>query len=574
MGKLNIILVRYLFAFLFFALFLLLLFVPILHYANEFELNNELNHITNRLDQGINTFNSLIASLNSIITLYNMDTRFNTLWNWNYNPPEMEEFNKMSPVSLLQLRDLFIQTLVSHPLPLDTGIVFPNGAMVTSTGIIYYRPGDMPYYGILLQCDELTFEEWQLLLTNGSAFIPERTYSSGYFGDFDAITYTAVWGYMGFPNQIIFFATLPIDGIIKLLMENDIAETAYVKMYTAENKLLFARGDSHDGTFHVIRRENAAHSISYEIGIPDSYISVKMRPLRNMLLLYAGITVVFFILLSGLFAWRISKPERTFIEHVGLQGAGFTKGKFGIFKGYKDIYQDLAKTISVEKNQLETSLQMIESQTELIRVQTIDRIKKALFSGDEYTAQLILHECYSALSRSENSNITQLLVKMLLDMIQNLRQELSELSLDIEPPGYFPDKQEDFFRNQFPLYFTIICEKIRANKKKNISVFGREVQAYIDGHIYDPQLYLTMVADHFDISPPTVQKLVKQCTGQTFLNYIEKRRLEHAYELLSKTNENITNIAINCGFSGIVTFSRAFKRKYGFPPSQLREMQP
>jgi len=99
---------------------------------------------------------------------------------------------------------------------------------------------------------------------------------------------------------------------------------------------------------------------------------------------------------------------------------------------------------------------------------------------------------------------------------------------------------------------------------------GRDVLAFINQRFCDPNLYSTMVADHFKISSRTIQNLVKQCTGQTFLYYIEKLRLEKARELLSSSHDNMTQIAHACGFSNITTFYRSFKRVYGYPPGRLQ----
>jgi AraC-like DNA-binding protein len=79
-----------------------------------------------------------------------------------------------------------------------------------------------------------------------------------------------------------------------------------------------------------------------------------------------------------------------------------------------------------------------------------------------------------------------------------------------------------------------------------------------------------MAADHFSISPPTLQKMVKSITGQTFLVYVEKQRLRMAYEMLSGGDHTIQETAAECGFANANSFYKAFKRVYGYPPSNIR----
>jgi AraC-like DNA-binding protein len=162
---------------------------------------------------------------------------------------------------------------------------------------------------------------------------------------------------------------------------------------------------------------------------------------------------------------------------------------------------------------------------------------------------------------------------MLSAMIADLIKELSGVIPPIELPEYVLGNQAEVFEKKYPDCFARICENVRLHKEKNISTLGREVLAYINEHLYDPRMYITMAADHFNISAPTLQKLVKQCTDQTFLNYVEKRRLSRASELLSGTGDNIAQIARTCGFSSAASFSRSFKRIYGFPPSRLQEIR-
>ena len=566
--RLHILLVRYLLIFLFFAALLMLLFVPVYHYVTEFTLDNELTYITNGVEQGIAIFNTTISSLEHLILSTNRNPSFSIFREWHIHPPNQDEFNSINPVTLLELRNAFNLALASHSLLADTGILFPNGTMITRNGILYYQTNPFPFYGTFLECKNIDFEEWKLLLSIGSNFKPEQTYSSAYYGEYNAVTYAANWGYMGFPEKIIFFATLPIDRIITLLIEKNIAEAAYIKMYNSDGKLLFSQNEQSGGHFHIISRQSSPYSIIYEIGIPDSFIMQKLQPLRNLMILFACITAAFVILLSSLFAWRTSQPEMSFIEHIRQSGIATTK--FNKFTSLKHIYKELGEAISTKKSQLETSLQIIETQTVLIRIHTIEKIQQALISGDEFTAKAILQDCFTALSRPEDPIITAFLEKMLQDMISGLKYELPEIDLSIKPPVH-TGSQEDIFEKQYPLYFEMICKKIRAYKEKNISSLGREVLEYINENLYNSALYITMVANHFNISAPTLQKLVKQCTSQTFLDYVEKCRMERACELLSNSNESVSSIAHSCGFSNAATFSRCFKRRYGFPPSRLQE---
>ncbi|QNA45873.1 helix-turn-helix domain-containing protein [Lacibacter sediminis] len=52
--------------------------------------------------------------------------------------------------------------------------------------------------------------------------------------------------------------------------------------------------------------------------------------------------------------------------------------------------------------------------------------------------------------------------------------------------------------------------------------------------------------------------------------WIRKKRLEKAQELLSSTNMTVTDICYTLGFESVAHFSRLFKSHFGHPPSEFR----
>ena len=65
-------------------------------------------------------------------------------------------------------------------------------------------------------------------------------------------------------------------------------------------------------------------------------------------------------------------------------------------------------------------------------------------------------------------------------------------------------------------------------------------------------------------------KLFKTFTGYTPYDYLVKIRMEHAKNLLSKSNISVNELALNLGYSSFSSFSRAFKAYTGYSPSEYR----
>ena len=62
--------------------------------------------------------------------------------------------------------------------------------------------------------------------------------------------------------------------------------------------------------------------------------------------------------------------------------------------------------------------------------------------------------------------------------------------------------------------------------------------------------------------------------GETPNRYLQRRRVERAMFLLRTTDESVTDICMNVGFSSLGTFSRVFRDIVGEPPSAYRRRGP
>ena len=79
-----------------------------------------------------------------------------------------------------------------------------------------------------------------------------------------------------------------------------------------------------------------------------------------------------------------------------------------------------------------------------------------------------------------------------------------------------------------------------------------------------------MVAEHFSVSEPTLQKVIRQEKGCTFYDYVEKQRYSLAVQMLKDTESPIAQIASDCGYSSLNSFYKAFKRLANITPATMR----
>ena len=94
--------------------------------------------------------------------------------------------------------------------------------------------------------------------------------------------------------------------------------------------------------------------------------------------------------------------------------------------------------------------------------------------------------------------------------------------------------------------------------------------AYINDHLRDG-ISMKEMADLCHLSPSYFSRTFNKETGESFVNYINRRKVALAKELLRETNKSITQIAEEAGYINISNFIAVFKRMEGVTPSVYRQ---
>lgn len=87
---------------------------------------------------------------------------------------------------------------------------------------------------------------------------------------------------------------------------------------------------------------------------------------------------------------------------------------------------------------------------------------------------------------------------------------------------------------------------------------------------YMDDMTLDNLAAYAGFSRYTLSRMFRQHTGETFTQYLSRRRVDMAMELLASTRLPVTQVALQCGFNSIATFNRVFREVKGCTPTQYR----
>jgi len=92
---------------------------------------------------------------------------------------------------------------------------------------------------------------------------------------------------------------------------------------------------------------------------------------------------------------------------------------------------------------------------------------------------------------------------------------------------------------------------------------------FIQTHL-DQDLPLDALAQQAGFSAYHFARLFRQTTGTSPHQFVLRRRIEHAQQLLGRRDGSLTEIALACGFASQSHFTQVFKRQLGLTPRAYR----
>lgn len=127
------------------------------------------------------------------------------------------------------------------------------------------------------------------------------------------------------------------------------------------------------------------------------------------------------------------------------------------------------------------------------------------------------------------------------------------------------------------ILFSLIFRKIVEQSGQKISTWSHALQdlqirrAMELMHSHPAQNWtLEDLAKQVGLSRAGFAQKFKSYLGDTPLHYLTTIRIQKAMELLSSTDDNIESVALAVGYQDAFGFSKAFKKKVGFPPREFR----
>ncbi|SEG32387.1 Helix-turn-helix domain-containing protein [Butyrivibrio sp. Su6] len=173
---------------------------------------------------------------------------------------------------------------------------------------------------------------------------------------------------------------------------------------------------------------------------------------------------------------------------------------------------------------------------------------------------------------------------------------VSQLGLSVQQPIFKSDKSETIYNlikdmmdhNTFSveddlrrtgllaMFLSVLASGLSVTPKSDSGTdndYVTKAQAFVRSNYCNP-IKVTDIADYVCINRSYLYTLFQNRLGISPQQYLSSYRIAKATELLQLTSLSIESIAISCGYSDPLVFSKAFRQEKKLSPSQYRKSLP
>ena len=205
-----------------------------------------------------------------------------------------------------------------------------------------------------------------------------------------------------------------------------------------------------------------------------------------------------------------------------------------------------------------------------------DRVIGCFLDGNMEKLRIRLTELLNLLNSSKNKQqITKQVYLELTTQIMHRASNAGVPNVAGQTGNYLHQilqiEDTDVLRTWFEKQCQELIHAISERHKENTGYIAEAAKRYVQEHYTDNTLSQQSVSDHLGLSVGYFGQLFYSQTGQRFVDYLNRYRLEAASSLLLTTTDQIQNISQNTGFNSVNYFNTLFKKHYHLTPREYRQ---
>ena len=267
------------------------------------------------------------------------------------------------------------------------------------------------------------------------------------------------------------------------------------------------------------------------------------------------------------------KIMTTLIEcDISFGVGGTVDGIDGIRESFLEAMKVQRYQIFFGKNNVLFAKQLIDLETtsQFYPQNQLNEFIDGVRTGDEEKTD-------HALEMLKNNVIqTRYSLEMVELIVFDIASHLFRCSVELLEPAAFESVYEQIFSiRSFENVSTVIKKFFMVMKpqvnKDSPTLELMKIYQIINAQYCEYTFTVQSLAENLGVSSSTMTHYFKRNTGTTVLDYINRKRLDRAVELLTTTDLTLNEIVKSIGFSDSSTFIKKFRSVYGITPRQYRE---
>lgn len=255
------------------------------------------------------------------------------------------------------------------------------------------------------------------------------------------------------------------------------------------------------------------------------------------------------------------------------------KALTGIHQSYQEAQSAVEYRILLEPNQS-------------IFIQDIEPKSEARFLPGEQELQAVVKEIKVGTPESLEETIQNLMenLKSMSISIPQLQNAFTEMTVEIVRlarvyevditsisgwnPDFYTGIKQFHSLDALGEWLLSVCMQLRGQIRRERTDAARllidKAKQYIDENYGNSELSVEKLCDYLGLSATYFSTLFKRETGESFVVYLTRIRMEQALQLLNTTEEKAYVISELVGYTEPNYFSYVFKKQYGVSPSKYR----
>ncbi len=134
--------------------------------------------------------------------------------------------------------------------------------------------------------------------------------------------------------------------------------------------------------------------------------------------------------------------------------------------------------------------------------------------------------------------------------------------------------ENEFLREGFLYHFFAILSRSlnveTVSRSDTENGYVRRAIEYIQNNYADP-IHIADIADYVGITRGYLHRLFVRTLSQSPQEFLISCRITRSAQLLADTNLSVESVAMSCGYSDPLVFSKLFKKKMGMTPTGYRK---